>query len=168
LPERISNDLSQGISLISVGVVDDAGETFYMELEMGKHGWSMSKCSTFTMDVVLPLLQGGDCVGTNEEVATKLQAWIEKRHVEQVMSDHIMDWHFFNKLLKHHWPKNLATNCFFLSNVESDVYQHEYQDRFDAYLNPRHHALNDAEALREAQLASEKHDEKHAQAAFYI
>lgn len=45
--------LREDAGLISIGLIDEAGRTFYAELA---DGWSVDRCSEFCRAAVLPLL----------------------------------------------------------------------------------------------------------------
>ncbi len=62
------------LALISIGFVSVDGREFYAELI---DTWQKGMCSTFVIDTVLPLLDGGECRMTEAQLAIRLKEWIE-------------------------------------------------------------------------------------------
>jgi hypothetical protein len=58
---------------ISIGLVAQSGESFYVELT---DGWSLDDCSSFVRENVLPMLMGGKHACTTAEAKTRLYRWI--------------------------------------------------------------------------------------------
>ncbi|MDZ4201914.1 MAG: hypothetical protein U1C96_07200 [Gallionella sp.] len=130
----------QNSKLISAGFVTDAGEELYVELT---DTWREKDCSTFVLDTVLPLLEGGDVAMTEAEAAGWLRTWIESfgQPVLIISDAPQLDWPLITHLLRDGWPKNLATHC---ASMLVDDYDY-FEENPDA---TRHHALHDARAFR--------------------
>lgn len=132
--------------LISIGLVDESGEhTFYAELQ---NGWGRRECSTFTMDEVLPHLQG-DLMLRAAAKKGLLSYLAQFPDGAEILTDapHY-DGVLLQDLLKGAMPGNVT-----LIQVPDGDAIHEALD--DIYLMQgltRHHALHDAQAMRLAYL----------------
>ncbi len=142
-------------ALISVGLVTVDGREFYAELS---DTWQKSMCSTFVLNTVLPLLDGGGARLVEAQVALLLREWIEGLGADEVVlaSDAPQfDWHWIAEIFEYHdqWPQNLRRR------PNRAYFRHpQHQDRFDLALTEywqkngerQHHALVDARSLRYA------------------
>jgi len=138
--------------LISIGCVAQNGREFYAELT---DTWDESLCSFFTIENVLPLLQGGDCEMGVEELVMRLKAWVECIDGAQVTfcsdAPHY-DWPFVQEIFDYHgWPKNLRRTCgtiFFEENRQRRRYNLGMQSFWKDNISRQHHALVDAKSMQ--------------------
>lgn len=142
--------------LISIGCVSSEGHEFYAELT---DTWDESLCSLFTIQNVLPLLQGGDFEMGVEELAVRLKGWIEGLTDARVTlhSDAPeFDFPFLEEIFDFHgWPKNLNRKCLPIGAFESDAERFRYNAATADYWRTnkaagavQHHALWDARCIR--------------------
>ena len=137
--------------LISIALVEESGESFYAELS---DGWCPESCSDFVSKKVLPQLTGGDFFQERNYARRRLADWLQQFACPvRVVSDAPgYDWVLMMDLLGDAAPKNLFpaplslyTDCF------PELVPLLQEARAKAFvLATPHHALNDAEALREA------------------
>jgi hypothetical protein len=137
--------------LISIGCVAQDGREFYAELS---DTWDENLCSIFTIETVLPLLQGGEYTMGVSEMAARLKEWIEglTEHEVTFRSDAPRyDWPFIQEIFDHEgWPKNLRRKC---GTIHFEEYrqQHRYIAAIESYwkdnIHRQHHALVDARCL---------------------
>lgn len=139
-------DLAIDAKLISIGFVADKGETFYAELS---GTYSLADCSDFTLENVIPHLNGGGSIIDMSTLSEKLRSWIESLGVQtQLATDSLVwDWPWIKEIFSlSGWPKNLNQKpiyCYDLAGVD------QLEEKIDEVfgLHPefcRHHALNDA------------------------
>ena len=137
--------------LISIGLVAESGETFYAELD---NGWSPESCSPFVRQEVLPQLTGGDFFQERSYAARRLADWLlEFGGPVRVVSDAPgYDWVLMMELLGDAAPENLLPAPLPLySDSFPELVPPLKESRAGAFsVSLPHHALNDAEALREA------------------
>lgn len=133
--------------LLSIGLVDELGRTFYAELD----GFELAACSPFVWTNVLPLLTGP--VFPSQEVATLVRRWLADAGEQcQIVTDSPeYDFDLLKRLLGDDWPSNLATQAqrfdTYTSWPHSDVYARARQGAYKPGW-PEHHALADALALK--------------------
>ena len=137
--------------LISIGVIAESGEIFYAELA---DGWSRAGCSPFVCHQVLPQLTGGDFFQERGYAARRLADWLWNFccPVRMVTNAPGYDWVLMRDLLGPSAPDNLFPEpmpLFSESFPELVPLLQESHDRAYTGATP-HHALNDAQALREA------------------
>lgn len=139
--------------LISIGCVADDGREFYAELV---DTWDESLCSFFTIQNVLPQLEGGARAMEVGELAFRLKKWIEgtNEQVTLISDAPELDWPFVQNIFNiHGWPKNLNKECGSVPRYEA------IRCRFDAAVAEYwiankdigaapHHALWDARCNR--------------------
>lgn len=134
--------------LISIGCITTDGREFYAELT---DTWDDHLCSMFTLNTVLPLLQGGEYRMGVSELAVRLKAWIEGLTDKEVIfhSDApTFDWAFIEEIFNYNgWPKNLRRTCAQIC-FEEYKQRHAYSSAEANYWKDhgarRHHALVDA------------------------
>lgn len=140
--------------LISIGCVSSEGQEFYAELN---DTWDESLCSFFTIENVLPLLQGGEFEMSVDQLAVKLRDWVENLTDEQVTlrSDAPdFDWPFLQEIFGFiGWPRNLNRQCgtiCFEDELQLQRYNRALEDYWKSPVHSqlRHHALIDAKSLR--------------------
>ena len=81
--------------LISVGMVDTAGNEFYVELS----GWDERDCSMFVLDEVLPSLRGDRT--SLLEAGAQLLNWLDRHHADApsiILVDSEYDLGLFSKM----------------------------------------------------------------------
>lgn len=131
--------------LISIGLVSQDGQSFYVELP-----FNVKECSDFVKEAVIPLL--GKVVGAQiprEELKPRLLEWLEQFKSEDqptvVCFDYSGDWTLLCDALDNEVPSWIHG-----ANV-SGRYINELREEIFWRDNPelmRHHALNDARALK--------------------
>jgi len=138
--------------LISIGLVAHDGREFYAELT---DTWTEQQCSSFVLETVLPLLDGGDCRMGVQELATRLKVWIESLSEGQVIlrtDAPQFDFPFVEEIFNSHgWPTNLRKTCGSI-RFESSRQNHRYEsgvaDFFKTHGKRQHHALVDARSMQ--------------------
>ncbi|WP_432240336.1 hypothetical protein [Herbaspirillum robiniae] len=128
-------------SLISIGLVSEAGAEFYAEVP-----YPVKECSEFVLEVVIPLLSHDmrhHC--SADELSVRLREWLEScrpKHEDLViLFDTHTDWLLFKRAMKTQsidWCKGRF--------VETDL---DESSTHNFYINSKlaeHHALNDARA----------------------
>ena len=137
-------------ALISVGLVSD-GREFYAELT---DTWDEGMCSSFVIETVLPLLDGGDRRMTVEQLAARLKEWIEGLGDDEVVlrSDaRDWDWRFIQAIFDGYgWPANLCRKCEAI-NFENSNHLHRFRvgqmNYWKSNKARQHHALVDARSM---------------------
>lgn len=148
IPIEWNPDPTNYIPLISLGMVDESGtKTFYAELQ---DGWDQKDCSEFTMQTVLPLLEGGPAMISREQLISDLQYWLSSFNDRVVFyCDYIVDWYFVRNLLKDQPIEIDYELVRYWAQDEQIAYEWMLNNFFDPVTRPRHHSLNDAMGLRE-------------------
>jgi hypothetical protein len=137
--------------LISIGCVSVDGREFYAELT---DTWNEGMCSSFVIETVLPLLDGGDRRMTVEQLAARLKEWIEGLGDDEVVlrSDaRDWDWRFIQAIFDGYgWPANLCRKCEAI-NFENSNHLHGFKVGQMNYWKTnkahQHHALVDARSM---------------------
>lgn len=101
LDTEFTNFPKEDCDLISIGLVDENGRTFYAELT----DFRQEACSDFVKQVVLPLLkQHKDCItGNRFQVGSALEKWLEVYKDEPeciICYDYQADWDLMCGLLE--------------------------------------------------------------------
>ena len=109
--------------LISIAVVDENEELFYVELD----NYSLSDCSGFVKENVLPYLKGGECKMGDIEATARLSMWIEGRGVPCKFATDAPHWdmRLLTPLLEDAWPSNLSKDVAVVDipyKVQNDLY----------------------------------------------
>lgn len=157
-PYEWNDDPTLHIGLISIGLIDESGKhQFYAEIT---DGWTEADCANFTIDTVLPLLEGGGASRTLFEAQLGLMIWISNlEDPVTIVCDHLVDWLWLKRLLGNTWPVNLKHDGYVLAQFYADdelaAFENKLAHFFDPVLKPQHHALNDAEGLRAGWLAAQ-------------
>lgn len=137
--------------LISIGLVSEDGERFYAEMS---NGWSREGCSDFVLEHILPQLTAGDFLQERSFAARRLADWLaDFPGPVRVVSDAPgYDWVLMLNLLGGQLPGNLYPEPLaFYGESFPQLLPLLKEARQQAFADaPAHHALNDAEALREA------------------
>ena len=142
--------------LISIGCAAQNGSEWYAE---ATDTWDESLCSMFTIENVLPHLQGGDSQMRVEELATQLKAWIEgisDSHVRFYSDAPLFDWPFLEEIFNYHgWPQNLERGGRHVYDFESEKERFlcnaataDFWRTSKAAGAVQHHALWDARCIR--------------------
>lgn len=133
--------------LISIGLIRADGQEFYAELATDP-----SKCSSFVVETVLPLLDGSSPM-TFSELAVSLKNWIESINEEVVLvSDAIkLDWPFIHDLFEFlGYPRNMKQGepmSFWVPNDKEKLFEQALEDYWVEHSGQRHHALIDGRSL---------------------
>lgn len=152
LDTEFTNFPDDECDLISIGLVDENGRTFYAELT----DYRQEACSDFVKAVVLPLLKRhkDTVVGNKYNVAKELNEWM-KFYADDVITvcfDYNTDWNLMAKMLLLLPEEELVTNLQ-SKNIWGDVDKMAL-DYFwlehDAFGWVPHQALWDAHANRYA------------------
>ena len=129
--------------LISLGLVADSGLSCYVELL----GWQRGQCSDFVREVVIPLLDAPRRVSVHGASAEILRFFKDLGPFD-LMCDSATDLQLLGELLydgAHPTPPNL-NGCFVVTlPVQAEMMR---ERAYEQGLR-RHHALDDALALRE-------------------
>lgn len=136
-------------NLISIGLISEDGlHSFYAELAEGE-GWQRSDCNQFVIDTVLPLLTGPAM--PLEALRTALRGWFATLPGDLIVAvDFDLDFQFLLAAVGEPLPTNLPRVAFKVNSIcDGFVYEVDVAD-FHLLGRPRHHALNDADALRRA------------------
>lgn len=137
--------------LISIGCVAQNGQEFYAELT---DTWDEHLCSIFTLENVLPLMEGGDCRMDVDNLAVSLKAWVEGLTDKDVTfrsdsPEH--DWPFVQEIFNFAgWPKNLRQKCgiiYFEESRQKHRYNLGLQSFWKDNIARQHHALVDAKSI---------------------
>ncbi|MBJ6751177.1 3'-5' exonuclease family protein [Geomonas anaerohicana] len=144
--------------LISIALVSESGESFYAELA---NGWSHEGCSPFVTANVLPQLTGGEFFQERSYARRRLADWVASFGVPvRVVCDAPgFDWVLMVDLLHDAFPKNLyPAPIHYYSESFPGLFELLQKAHAEAYNEfPPHHALHDAEALREAWEVMKEH-----------
>lgn len=140
--------LHRDAKLISLALVAETGEEFYVEMA---DGYGVEDCSDFVVETVLPQLDLQRHGQTIAEAKALLQKFFLSFDVTlQVCSDApAWDWHFFCQLAQvdGRWPENLLVEPTDLSEMCSGAaLTIEIENLL---VEPPHHALDDARLMRD-------------------
>lgn len=146
--------------LISIGLVsEDGAQCFYAETPKESY---LEKCNAWVLGNVLPLLIGGKYIMTPQELGERLAAWlVDLGEVVIVCDAPQFDFAFLRATLRP-WPRNVDITpvCFGKYTLESSGV--DLLANMDGLLGPAghkaHHALNDANDLRNYWLAAKRLD----------
>lgn len=142
--------------LISLGLVDETGRSFYAEFPPIDY---RHECSDWVVDNVLPLLWGGEHILPEVLFKARLHAWIEEIGDRAMFVTDSPDFDFeLVKPLLDPWPRNLASSPLRFDITAMGVNRQNWLAGIIAGYHtsqrPEHHALHDAFALREGLLAA--------------
>ena len=142
--------------LISIGLVSHDGKEFYAELS---DTWHKGLCSQFVIETVLPLLQGGEYLMTEAELAFRLRDWLDS--IELPPGEQIIlrsdapgtDWPWVEQLFSFYgaWPTHLRRTP---GAITLPTAAHNYRfetalcEYWKIHTERQHHALEDARSLR--------------------
>jgi len=144
------------MELVSIGAVTLDGREFYAEAS----DHDAADRSDFVRATVVPLLRGGAWSMPRDVIAERLRAWVDGLGGDhRVVCDYSGDWALVAALLGARWPERLArsqlTWTYGLATQGPPSLQaakrrgwQAAQDHFA--VEPQHHALHDARAMRAA------------------
>lgn len=139
-------DLAKDAGLISIGIVSEDGAEIYIELA---DGWTPAACSEWVHENVLPLIGHGEQL-RRVPAAQRILDWLIDQAGEhgecELFADSTWDQFFLRPLLALATPKVRGVPLQFLTLPAGD----------DSGDN-RHHALEDARALRATWIARHAH-----------
>lgn len=135
--------------LISLALVAEDGREFYAEVPPETY---RQTCSSFVLEIVLPILWGGQYEMPLSEMARSLRAWLaEFDFVELATDAPARDFRCLRVALDEvgqGWPRNVATGAMLFEPPEAVIAAYFREPgRF------QHHALHDARVMRLAWLA---------------
>lgn len=134
--------LNSSSKLISMALVAEDGREVYFELN---DNYTISDCSEFVVEWVLPQLTGDRDSISTESARNRLLGFLAKFDIVDIMSDAPdWDWEFFCSMAYHQgkWPNNVSNRP---TNL-IDLYNERGVQVDDAPELP-HHALLDARLL---------------------
>jgi len=129
--------------LISIAVVDENEDVFYVELN---DNYTVDDCSDFVKKNVLPHLLGHHSKMPYYEAAARLSQWISDRGVPCKFATDAPHWdmRLIEPLLEHIWPDNLSKDVSLVSipyNYEQELFiKYDFTPHFaphDALVNKR-------------------------------
>lgn len=137
--------------LISIGLTTEDGCEFYSELT---DTYGLSICSSFVVETVLPLLEGGSCRMTYRELTFRLKNWIEAMDAQELLliSDSPpIDFPFIQDMFdKIGWPYNLSKKCEplnFSIGINNERFRQAMENFWLHNAGRQHHALMDARSI---------------------
>ncbi len=140
------SDLGIDPRLVSIGLVSEDGRTFYAELS---DTYLPKDCGAFTLEAVLPKLEGGAVLTSMSELALRLGNWIEgfEQPVKLATDSLSWDWPWIPEIFETPgtWPGNLDGKPLILE--QTTEFNLAVERAFATGLR-RHHALDDAKANR--------------------
>lgn len=149
------SDLKSNARLISAAFVDEQNDSLYIEIET--QYWQPYS-SEFVIEVVKPLLRGDGLPA--QQGSAKIGGWLNARGPELILvSDSDWDWRMLRrhfKLTGYVWPffwqwENVR---YLLNGNQRKMFNSAYAEWFLRSGHVQHHALNDAQALRDAYVAT--------------
>lgn len=149
------SSLTERPLLISIGFITECGtNNFYAELS---DTYCSSDLSQFSLEHVIPLLECKKI--TLKQLSNDLSQWLSEINDEiELASDNAAwDWRLLLEILDKNWPNNVSLECYLLNLnylYDADAYYDAVQNAYDNGLR-KHHALDDAVAIRLGWLASE-------------
>lgn len=135
-------DFGVNRQLISMGMVADSGEEFYMELP-----FDIALCNEFVIDNVLPLLGKEALTEPYEEgnLRNTILKWFaivkRKNEIIEVCTDSQSDWDLLIQVLEYNVPKDIIH-----INIEEKLVYNRMFEFWEETKLPEHHALYDAKA----------------------
>ena len=131
-------------NLISIGLIDRSGDSFYAEL---KDNYCIEECGSFCLKNVLNQLEHKDCLSFRE-LQNELYKWLKYKKDGLLLCDSEHDLQQINTIFPEGLPYHLSMNKFhYLMNIKRRMVN--YHDRIHRKFNLRpHHALDDAKVNR--------------------
>jgi hypothetical protein len=139
-------DLTEEAALISIGLVDEAGNEFYSELS---DTYSADACSDFCRREVFPHLEGGGARRTLEALRVELRSWLSSYGRDTVLvCDSPRDISQIRRIFPHGLPTNVSCEVLgWWSSLRRRFHNRDH--RLHRHLGLRvHHALDDARVNR--------------------
>ena len=137
-------DFGVNRQLISIGMVADSDEEFYMEFP-----FDYKLCNEFVIDNVLPLLNKEQLTEPYKEgnARSSILNWFSivrrKEETIEVCSDSQSDWDLLIKALEYNVPQYIVH-----TNIEENLVYNRMFEFWEETKLPEHHALYDAKANR--------------------
>ena len=154
--------------LISIGLAAEDGREFYAVSK----SFSAGQSSAFVRNVVLPIIEHGPTAALDRrELQASLKQWFnESAESLQIVCDFVMDAELLLELIDGQTDLRLREFNVAGVSVLSGVEDAEIGESIDVYFAeprqwPRHHALEDARALRHACAGLNLTMKRHAGAA---
>ena len=139
--------------LISIGLVADDGRDFYAVIK----SFPLQQCSAFVREVVLPIIEHWPSATLDRrELRQSLRQWLdESAEPLEIVCDFAIDAELLGELIDSDSDSALRTFNIASITVLSAAQCEQITDAVDNYFTeprqwPRHHALEDARALRHA------------------
>lgn len=139
--------------LISIGLVTDSGREFYAVMK----SFPLQQCSAFVRDVVLPIIEHWPSTTLDRrELRQLLRQWLnEAAEPLEIVCDFVTDAELLIELIDGDTDHVLREFNIASFTVLSAAQCERITDALDSYFTeprewPRHHALEDARALRHA------------------
>ena len=140
-------------NLISIGLVADDGREFYAVMKR----FPFQQCSAFVREVVLPIIEHWPSTTLDRrELQQSLRQWLNKSAEPlEIVCDFATDAELLIELIDAETDHALRTFNIASVTVFSAMQCEQITDAVDNYFTeprqwPRHHALEDARALRDA------------------
>lgn len=144
--------------LISLALVNEHSQSdfFYAELPRADY---QHAASPWVRNNVLPLLWGGSWAMPMQELSARLVRWIEDQDDRCLIVTDAPEYDFeLIKPLLNPWPRNLSRQPMRFDSLAMGVNRQAWlvdvRRRFHTKEQPAHHALCDAQALRETMMAA--------------
>jgi len=143
--------LHQGTTLMSIGLIDEDGETFYAELS----DYDGTQVDEWLEKNVVANFWGGEHLMNMAELKNRLTEWLSDYEKVEMWSDcYAYDWVLFNQIWGHAFniPKNVYYIPFDLSTLlevkgfDPDINREEFAG-FDED-SSKHNALHDAIVIK--------------------
>lgn len=124
--------------LISIAIVDENENTFYVELN---DTYKKEDCSQFVYEHVLPHLLGSSVEISYNEACARMAQWIEDRGVSCKFATDAPHWdiRLIDPMLENNYPTNLLQDIYLV-----DINVNKQKQLFEMYNFVPHFALHDA------------------------
>ena len=154
-------------SLISLGAVASNGNEFYVEIL----DYPKKHQSEFVSDIVVPLLNNAVHGKSYIEAGARFAEWVSEQGECQICCDFDEDWNLAKALLDSEFPANLGGQYVYINSIFDDLIRKHRNQELVSYIElrmttslywkyidqyfmdnlvGRHHALNDAKAMKYA------------------
>lgn len=144
--------LHQDTTLMSIGLIDENGRTFYCELD----DYDKSQVDDWIQENVVNNFNGNN-VGNMTYLKDSLTEWLAEYEEVEIWSDCLAyDWMLFNQIWGHAFnipkhvyyiPFDLCT-LFKVKGIDPDINREEYASKSSWSANAKHNALHDAKVIK--------------------
>ncbi len=136
--------------LISIGFVsEDGNHQLYLEVD----DFRKEACNPFVQAAVLPQLgKARDAIRPKAEVGPYIRSWLSQFTEITLVCDSYLDLELLADILDGEWPANMKDRLDMREAMATKEFQ-TAQAKFHTLERPWHHALHDAERLRQGWLA---------------